>query len=84
MIRHWKQKKREELENQLLQESFSLDFLSSDNEGDRDNIIIFDAENETDEQKKLTLRLALNDYINERIKANAQAQEKAKTADDSK
>lgn len=69
LYKNYKLKQSDDLEMELLQSSFSLDFLSDDD--DDDNVVIFNEENMTDEDKKLTTRLALNDYINQRIKANA-------------
>ena len=77
LYRYLKQKRKEELELQLLQESFSLDFLSSDS----DDEIIFDESKETEDDKKLGLRLALNDYINERIKVNTESRKLVKEDD---
>ena len=68
--RNWRKQQKENMELQLLQDSFSLDFLNSDSD---DEGVIFDESSETEDSKKLALRLALNDYINERIKANAES-----------
>lgn len=69
VYRNWKKVKREQMELELLQDSFSLDMLD---DGDDDSII-FDENNMTDDDKKLSLRLALNDYINQRIEANSKS-----------
>ena len=73
IYRNWKKVNREKLEQELLSDSFSLDVLSSTGEGkiNYDDDIIFDESKMTDEDRKLSMRLALNDYINQRIEANS-------------
>jgi hypothetical protein len=60
-------KQKDNLDLELLNESFSLDMLNS---GEDDDSVIFD-ESKMADDKKLGVRLALNDYMNQRIAANA-------------
>lgn len=72
IYRNYKNVQREKLDLELLKDSFSLDMLTSlGDDEDTDNPIVFNEENMTDDDKKLSMRLALNDYINKRIAANS-------------
>lgn len=66
----YRNKQRDNLDSELLNESASLDMLTS--QEDENDVILDEAQ--MDEDKKLVMRLALNDYINQRIAANAKTE----------
>ena len=79
LYKYYQDQKREKMQLEILQDSFSLDILDSMKEETEDNFVVYDAsktknegeKDEIDQDRDLQLRLALNDYINSRIEANS-------------